>query len=149
MIVQEIMHAPVVTCRPTDSLQHAAALMWDHDCGCIVVVDGSNHPTAIITDRDVCMAAYTCGRKLVDVPVSKAASRRLHMVRAADGLDHAEALMSDARVRRVPVVDDTGALVGILTLNDLFRSAGQLGRRHHALSAESLVRTCTAIGTAG
>ncbi len=146
MLTDEIMQTSVQTCAPTDSLATAARLMWDHDCGCVVVVDGGK-PVAMITDRDICMCAYTHAGGLSEIPVSVAASQTVHTVRANDKLDYVESLMRDKRIRRVPVVDDTGKLVGIVTLNDLFRSAGQLGRRHHALSAEALVRTMSTIGT--
>jgi CBS domain-containing protein len=144
MFIEDIMKAPVVTCAMRDTLDKVAGLMWDGDCGAIVVVEGSR-PIAMITDRDICMAAYTSGKKLSDIRVSTAASRVVHALRDTDPLDQAEALMRDAQVRRVPVVDKSGALVGILTANDLICNAGTLGRRRHALSAETLVRTLAGI----
>jgi hypothetical protein len=51
-------------CRPSDSLNHAARLLWENDIGTLPVVadDGSNRLVGIVTDRDICMAAYA-GRK--------------------------------------------------------------------------------------
>jgi CBS domain-containing protein len=146
MFVDEIMHAPAVTCSLTDTLDKVAGLMWNHDCGCVVVVDG-DRPIAMITDRDIAMAAYTSGAKLGELRVAKACSKFLHAIHDTDSLDALETLMRDAQVRRVPVINKLGALVGLVTVNDLFRNAATLGRRRHALSAESLVRTLAGIGT--
>jgi CBS domain-containing protein len=144
MLVNEMMSTPVFTCSPTDALDRAAALMWEHDCGCVPVVENGK-VVAMVTDRDVCMAAFTRGVPLAQIPVSTAASQTLFSVCETDGVDRAEELMSTYQIRRVPVVDAKGAPVGILALNDLVRNAGQLGRRRHVLSAESLVRTIAAV----
>ena len=146
MLVNEVMHGPVYTCSSSDSLETAARLMWEHDCGSVVVTD-QGKAMAVVTDRDVCMAAYIQGCALKDIVVSSAASKALFAVRPEDDLETVEAMMRDKQVRRVPVVDATGTALGIVTLNDLVRDAGQLGRRRHALSAEALVRTMAAIGT--
>ncbi len=146
MLVNEMMSTPVFTCSLTDTLDRAAALMWEHDCGCVPVVEDGK-VVAMVTDRDVCMAAFTRGLPLAQIPVSTAASKTLFSVRETDGVDRAEAMMATYQIRRVPVVDAQGAPVGILALNDLVRNAGQLGRRRHVLSAESLVRTLGAVCT--
>ncbi len=49
--------------------------MWEHDCGAILVVDADSHVVGMITDRDICMASYTQGRPLWQIPVSSACSR--------------------------------------------------------------------------
>jgi len=145
MLINEIMSAHVITCSPYDTLDKAAALMWEHDCGCVPVVDHGK-VVAMLTDRDICMAAYTSGLPLPRIQVASAASKTVYAVAENDGVDRAEELMSTHQIRRLPVVGTSGALVGILTLNDLVRNAGQLGRRRHVLSAESLVRTIAGVG---
>src|ERR1700690_1663040 len=57
MHVNEVMSAPVFTCAVTDTLNKPAALMWEHDCGCVPVVDHHGKVIAMITDRDICIAA--------------------------------------------------------------------------------------------
>ncbi len=54
----------VGSCAPTDSLNVAARLMWERDCGCVPVVDRDNVVVGIVTDRDICMGAYTQGCSL-------------------------------------------------------------------------------------
>jgi CBS domain-containing protein len=60
--VFELMTRDVKTCGCADMVEHAAHIMWTRDCGCVPVVDGDGHVVGMVTDRDVCMAAYTQGR---------------------------------------------------------------------------------------
>jgi len=119
--VQELMSSPAVSCQLSDSLNRAAQIMWDHDCGCVPVVDPLNHVVGIVTDRDVCMGAYTQGRALFDIAVSSVCTRELHTIGPHDSLDHAQAVMAKHQVRRLPVVSADGQLVGVLSLSDLAR----------------------------
>lgn len=57
MNIEELMTRNVET--PQDMLSRAAQIMWERDCGCVPVVDASRHLMGILTDRDICMAAYT------------------------------------------------------------------------------------------
>ena len=61
--------------------------MWDHDCGCAPVVDGHGRLAGIITDRDICMAAYTQGMPLEAIPVERAMSARVVSCMRGDDLE--------------------------------------------------------------
>jgi len=51
-----------ITCSAEDSLAEAARLMWERDCGSVMVTEPNGRLVGIITDRDICMAAYTRGK---------------------------------------------------------------------------------------
>lgn len=121
MRIQDIMSTPVVTCRPTETLDHAARLMWDDDCGALPVVDEEGRITGILTDRDVCMAAYTTGRALREIPVSVAMAREVFSCRPGDSVVAAERLMSAKQIRRLPVLDDDRRPLGMISLGDIAR----------------------------
>ncbi len=125
MKVERIMTHKVAACTENDSLNTAAQLMWENDCGCVPVIraDGSGNVVGMLTDRDICMAAYTQGRSLMQIPVSSAMARKVISCKAGDDVRHAEALMRENRIRRLPVLDDNGRLVGILSFNDIAREA--------------------------
>ena len=72
MKVEQLMSRDVKTCQATEMLNRAAQLMWENDCGCVPVVDEDGRAVGMITDRDVCMAAYTQGRLLDALPVASA-----------------------------------------------------------------------------
>lgn len=123
MKVEEVMVTDVKSCAPFDSLNTAAQIMWDNDCGCVPVVDQDSRAIAVITDRDICMAAYTQGVALKDSQVESAMSKQVFTCRPEDDLEEAENTMRLNHVRRLPVVDAEGKLAGIISLNDIAREA--------------------------
>lgn len=127
MRVEQIMTKQVSSCGPEDTLAQAAQLMWDHDCGCLPVCggNGANRVTGVITDRDICMSALFKGRPLHELHVSDAMSRQLQTCRPGDAVAEAEKTMSQARIRRLPVVDEQDTLVGMISLADLAREAAR------------------------
>jgi CBS domain-containing protein len=119
MLVRELMTKPVHTCAERDALDVPARLMRDHACGAIPVMDAERRVVGIVTDRDICLASLRTGRVLREVRVADAMSRPVHGCRPDDALVQAERIMRQRRVRRLPVIDDRGILVGILSLDDL------------------------------
>ncbi len=123
MNVQEIMKRPAVTCRAGDDLNRPARLMWEHDCGAIPVVNDDGVLVGLITDRDICMSAYTQGEALRAIPVSSAMATEVFSCRAGDSLEEAERLMSEKQVRRIPILDGENRPIGVLSLSDIARYA--------------------------
>jgi CBS domain-containing protein len=123
MRVAQLMSQPVITCSANDSLNEAARLMWEHDCGSIPVVDGDGKVVGIVTDRDVCMAAYTQGERLCCIPVATAMAKQVFSCHPDDNLEKVEAVMGEQQIRRLPVVDDDNHPLGLLSLNDLAQEA--------------------------
>jgi len=119
MGVKDVMTSPVHTCRVDDSLDRAAQLLWEHDCGCLPVVDTEGVVRSMITDRDICMAAYTGGRPLRELRVVDSMSGGLVVCAPDDELRTAAERMAEHQVRRLPVVDDAGRVRGVLSVNDL------------------------------
>jgi CBS domain-containing protein len=123
MNVSDLMCREVRVVRPVDRLDTAARTMWEHDCGCVPVVDAAGVLVGVITDRDLCMAAYTQGRSLGEIQVGNAMARTVRTCRADDSVTTALATLQQTQVHRLPVVDARGAVVGMLSLNDLVRAA--------------------------
>jgi CBS domain-containing protein len=119
--VGSIMSKHVFTCRASDSVNVAAQIMWDHDCGCVPVLDEKNRPVAVITDRDICMAGLTQGKMLHEICVNSACSRELYKCQQDELVEDVMELMASRQVRRLPVVDADGKLVGMLSVSDLIR----------------------------
>ncbi len=143
MIVRHMMTESVITCSPEQTMHEAARLMWEHDCGCLPVVDHEKHVIGVLTDRDICMAAYTQGRPLGEVRVENAMSRNLILCNPKTSLAEVERLMRDHQIRRIPVVDTQGKLVGIVGLADVARYASGTLRRK--LAAPGVAKTLRAI----
>jgi CBS domain-containing protein len=146
MRIDKVMHQPVVTCSVADRLDTAARLMWEKDCGALPVVEADGRVIAMITDRDICMAAYTKGLPLNAIPVRSAMSDQLFACHPEDSVSEAEKRMGEKQVRRLPVVDADGRVVGILTLNDLAREAARFSGARVQDANLALVRTLTEVG---
>jgi len=146
MYVEQLMSGSVKICRPDDSLAAAAKIMWDHDCGCVPVVNDDVRLVGMVTDRDVCMAAYLGGTSLASVAVSSAMSKVVHSCRPDDAVGAAESVMRANQIRRLPVVDAEEHVLGILSLNDIaqeFASERKTGGQ--AVGAVEIAETLAAI----
>jgi CBS domain-containing protein len=122
MNVDDVMTAGVATCRASDSVSCAAAVLWERRCGCLPIVDDRGAPVGILTDRDVCMAAYAQARRLDDIPIASAMSRPVWTCAASASVEEAEDTMMARAVRRLVVVDPAGRVVGIVSLDDIARA---------------------------
>jgi CBS domain-containing protein len=127
MRVEKLMTKQVTSCGSGDTLERAAQLMWDGDCGWLPVCadNGGNHVVGVITDRDICMSAMFQARPLRELRVSDAMAKQLLTCKPTDSIVDVERTLRDARVRRLPVIDDKGMLVGIIALADIAREAGR------------------------
>jgi len=128
MNVEKVMTRDVQPCHPDDVLTVPARIMWERDVGAVPVIEAGGKAIAMITDRDIAMAAYLGGTSLDVVAVADAMSPRLYSVRPTDPVELAEEMMRSRQVRRLPVVDPDGRLIGIVTLNDLARAARNASR---------------------
>lgn len=151
MKIVDVMTREVLTCGSSDTLNRPAQLMWEGDVGWIPVLDATARVIGIVTDRDIAMAAYLQGRPLTTIPVQAVMTRRLATCKPGDDPSVALRQMQTQQVRRLPVVDGTGKLVGVIALNDIARrSAAEPGKsavREHELAA-ALVGICEPRSTA-
>ena len=125
MKVEQLMTSDVKSCREYNTLNTAAQVMWDHDIGCVPIVDQENRVVGMLTDRDVCMSAYLQGAPLRVASVTSAMSKEVCLCRSDDDIASVERLMQEKQIHRVPVVDAEGRLAGIISLNDIAREAAR------------------------
>ena len=118
MFVKEVMTSSPICCEPGDSLARVAQMMAEHDCGVVPVVS-SGRLTGIVTDRDVACRAIAKGKTPADVAVSEVMSQPVFTVGANEDVQVAIDRMEEKQVRRLPVVDDAGEIVGIIAPSDL------------------------------
>lgn len=123
MKASDLFQREIVTCSERDSLEHVAGLMWKFDIGGLPVVNEAGRAIGMVTDRDVAMAAYLQGSPLRSITVSSVMSRELVTCRERDLVKDVEQVMRGRQVRRVPVIDEQGKLLGMLSINDIARAA--------------------------
>lgn len=133
-MLAEFCMRPVVTIEATASVREAARLMRQKKVGAIVVA--RNHkPRGIITDRDIAVAVVAEGLDPAEVPVADVMRSSPAVVRGDQGILDAVKLFDARGVRRLPVVDNRGFVVGIITLDDVLMLVGtEMGHIAAALS---------------
>jgi CBS domain-containing protein len=139
MKVRDFCSRTVAVIEPTASLREAALLMRDAHVGALVVTErkgGVTRPVGVITDRDIVVAVVAVpGARPEGIRVGDAMSAEPRVARDDDGLAEAVKAMSEAGVRRLPVVTGDGSLFGVVTLDDALRVlAAELGALAVALS---------------
>jgi CBS domain-containing protein len=122
-MIGEICSKPVVTTTPTASVRDAARLMRQKKVGAIVIVNG-NRPAGILTDRDIAVSVVADGRDPASVQVSDVMHRDVTVIPAESGIADATRMFAAKGVRRLPVVDRQGKVMGILALDDLLMLLG-------------------------
>jgi CBS domain-containing protein len=149
MAVGEICNREVVIAEKALSVVDAAQLMRKHHVGDLVVVeekDGRKHPVGIVTDRDIVVEVVAAGVNPDALKVGDIMGPEVATVREGEGLFEALRHMRDKGVRRMPVVDRDGGLVGILALDDLLsllaEEMTELAKLvSHERQREAIVRT--------
>ena len=122
MSVGELCNREVVIAEKTLPVTEAARLMRSRHVGDLVVVEdkgGHKHPVGIVTDRDIVVEVVAAGVNPDALKVGDIMGPEVATVRESEGLFEALRYMRNKGVRRMPVVDASGGLVGILTLDDL------------------------------
>jgi CBS domain-containing protein len=122
MSIGELCNRNVVIVDRAESVREAARLMREYHVGDVVVVEetaGGKNPVGILTDRDIVIELVAEGVDLDAISVGDAMSSELLILAENDELADTTAKMRARGVRRAPVVDNAGLLVGILTLDDI------------------------------
>ena len=147
MKVEQMMARDVKNVRDDEPLVRAVQLMWEHDIGCLPVLDRQGGLVGMITDRDAVMAAYHQGKRLDEIIIRGVMSQKVQSCQPTDSLESAAATMKKAQVRRLPVVNKKGVLVGMLALTDLSRYAdGEPNQRVREQYVHQVEQALTAVG---
>ena len=134
MKVSEVMTPNVETVQPDQTVQQAASFMLSADAGSIPVTEG-DRLIGMITDRDIAVRGIAKGHG-PDTPVREIMTNDIICARSDDDVDEVASKMSEAQVRRLPVIDSEDRLCGIVSLGDLARETSNESA-HQALEGVS------------
>ncbi|HEY0940918.1 MAG TPA: CBS domain-containing protein [Steroidobacter sp.] len=124
MKLKELCVLDVACCRKDTTIAEAARLMRQHHTGDLIVTDDSDGtplPVGVITDRDIVMEVVAKGHDTDRMQVSAVMGRPVVVASGSENVATAIGRMREHGVRRLPIVDDSGAVLGIITLDDLYR----------------------------
>lgn len=119
--VRELMTESPRTVPPDASAVDAAKVMQNEDAGVVPIVEGDGRLIGVVTDRDIALRVVAEGREPDSTKVAEIASQNLATVDPQQDIDEALRLMAEHQVRRLPVVEEDGRLVGILAQADVAR----------------------------
>ena len=119
MDLTSVMTPNPACCTIDTPIQQVARMMLDNDCGEIPVVDESRRPIGVVTDRDIAVRVVAQGRDVNTVTARDCMSTPVVSVDVKAGLSDVLEVMESKQIRRVPVVDQSGALVGIVAQADV------------------------------
>ena len=136
MKTKDYMTKLVSVCRPEDNLAEVTAMMWEGRCGVLPVVDAEERVISMITDRDICIALGTRNLRASEVQVQEVVPSRVFTCTEGDDISFALRTMVAQNVRRLPVVNNEGKLMGVISIDDflLHTEPGEAG----VLSLEAL-----------
>jgi CBS domain-containing protein len=123
MRARDIMTRDPQCCRREDTARRAAEIMRDKDCGVIPVVDDARRVVGIVTDRDLAVRVIAAG-KGADIRLNEVMTTGAQCCSADDDLRDVEHKMAELQVRRIPICDAGGRVLGIISQADIARAAG-------------------------
>ena len=139
LAARDLMTRNVVTVRPDDSIEDAARLMEEFNCGALPVVDRSNLLLGIITDRDITIRLVAKRLSAEFAQVSDCMTDQAFACDAGTSLEGCMRAISWFGVRRIPIVDADHKLIGIVSQTDIVRHVRQfLGRRERRAMTDML-----------
>lgn len=143
MPLHDLCQRNVVTINPQASVVEAARLMKEKHVGDLIVIDAHEYPPrpiGIVTDRDIVTMVVAADIATESVTVSDIMARRLATARVEDDLQDVTRKMREAGVRRMPIVDDHGSLVGIVSIDDIYQRLSAELRNLASVSAFQVLK---------
>jgi CBS domain-containing protein len=134
--VRDVMTANPVTVSEKDSIRDVARIMAREDTGVVPVVEGKKI-IGLITDRDIVVRLVAEGKDLANSRAKEVMSKSVRSVKEDTPINEVLALMSNEKIRRVPVVNQNNELVGILSIGDIAsrdRETGRVGKAIEEIS---------------
>ncbi|MGH9763199.1 MAG: CBS domain-containing protein [Blastocatellia bacterium] len=146
MKVKELMTHEPKTCGTGTNLASAVEVLWTNDCGCLPVIDENCKVIGIITDRDISIAVGTKDRRPSEITVGEVITGAVECCQPDEDVSAALNKMQSHRIRRLPVVNHEGLLLGILSLNDVALKAQESRSRLGAVTHEDVANTLRSVG---
>jgi CBS domain-containing protein len=131
-MLRDIIDRNLVTVRPDAKVTEAAERMAEENVGCVLVLADDGKPRGILTDRDIVVRCLAKNVDVNDCTVENVLTESLETVNEHDGFFDCIKKMNEAEERRIPVVDNSGKAIAIISFGDIL---AVLGKELHALTA--------------
>lgn len=119
MPLSEYIKKELITCSPEQSVKEVADLMKKYEIGSVLITEDDGKPVGIITDRDIALRCVSTGIDPANVHAKNIMTRSIKAVNQNEGILDVLKCMKEARIRRVPLVDDEGKAVSLVSFGDM------------------------------
>lgn len=142
MKVKDVMMRTPANCEGATNLGAAVEILWNRNCGILPITNSQGKVIGVVTDRDLCIALGTRNRLPSEVTVAQVVSGKVFTCKPDDDIRDALNTIGREKVRRLPVVNDSGQLEGILSMDDIvLHSEGDIAGKTSELSHDTVVNT--------
>ncbi len=124
MSLKNLMQPQLVACGRNHTIKEAAQLMVDQNVGAVLIVE-EEKPVGILTDRDLVVRCVVQGHDCAKTVVGDIMTQNPQSVKATDGIFDVIGTMQENKVRRIPVVDEEGKAIGLVSFGDIFQLLSQ------------------------
>ena len=118
MALNSLVQKRVIACNPTESVKEVARIMEQENVGSVLILQGGK-PLGIVTDRDLVLRCMVNGLDCSKTPISTVMTKNVECVGSDDGIHDVVELMKRKEIRRIPVKDSTGKIVGLVSSGDV------------------------------
>ena len=122
MKVKDCMCNDVVYLMPEATIQDCAKLMENNHIGCVPICDSKKKILGIVTDRDIILRSIACDKDVKATPVRDIMTTNVCCCMENDEINNAQMQMSNEQIRRLPVVNDSNEIVGIITFGNFYNN---------------------------
>ena len=127
MKVKECMCKEVECLNSNSTIKDCAKLMSEKNIGCVPVCDENKNIVGLVTDRDVILRSIACDKDVNSTPLSEIMTTNICSCKEEDEISNAEKIMCENQIRRLPVTDEDGRIVGIISLANLCKNTNSVG----------------------
>ena len=132
MLVKDIIKSksPPITIKADQTIQEAMKLLVDNKIGSLVVINNENNPIGIITERDIFHLACSRSNNLMDLKINDHMTKDLVIGLPDDKLDYIAQIITQKRIRHIPILDESKNLCGIISIGDIVKARLDLAEVH-------------------
>lgn len=138
MKINECMCKDVCFVKPECNVYDAARIMNENHIGCIPICNDSKTVVGVVTDRDIVLRSVACNKNAKTTPVSEIMTTDVYTCKCEDDIGQAQYLMEKNQIRRIPIVDTTNKMVGIISTGDLAHYNRKIGEGNFSSTMEGI-----------
>ena len=130
MKINECMCKDVCFVKPECNVYDAARIMNENHIGCIPICNDEKNVVGVLTDRDIVLRSVACDKNAKTTPVSSIMTTNVYTCKCEEDIGQAQYLMEKNQIRRIPIVDRTNKMVGIISTGDLAHYNQKIGEEN-------------------